>query len=187
MSHRIPAFLMWLLLCAAAGVNAQGALAASIAGRSVDEQGGALAAGEVVVTHEATGSAMRTNSRADGRYSIDGLEVGGPYALTARRVGFPSTARAGLYLNLGQRLQVDIVMTQRPVTLATVETRAIGDRGFSRAHTGIQTLLSDSLIHSIPVINRDIYDLVRLVPQMSTGFALTPSGAGTRTTSIRID
>jgi hypothetical protein len=43
------------------------------------------------------------------------------------------------------------------------------------------------VIHRMPVINRDLYDLVRLVPQMSTWFPLAPSGAGTRVNSIRID
>jgi hypothetical protein len=39
----------------------------------------------------------------------------------------------------------------------------------------------------MPVINRDLYDLVRLVPQMSTWYASTASGANPRTNSIRID
>jgi len=162
-------------------------MSAAIAGRILDDQGVGLPGIDVTVTQQATGTSVRTISRGDGRYLIDGLEVGGPYAVTARRVGSQTSSRAGLFLSLGQRLQADIVMTQRAVTLPAVETNAASDRLFSRVHTGIQTLLSDSLIHQIPVINRDLYDLVRLVPQMSTGFALTPSGAGPRTNSIRID
>jgi hypothetical protein len=73
------------------------------------------------------------------------------------------------------------------VRLEEVETHAAQDRVFSRAHTGTEALLSDSTIRQMPVINRDLYDLVRLVPQMSTWFALAPSGAGTRVNSIRID
>ncbi len=71
--------------------------------------------------------------------------------------------------------------------LQGIETRAAQDRLFSRAHTGTEAFLSDSTIHQMPVINRDLYDLVRLVPQMSTWFTLAPSGAGTRVNSIRID
>ena len=52
---------------------------------------------------------------------------------------------------------------------------------------GTEAFLSDSMIHQMPVINRDLYDLVRLVPQMSTWFPLAPSGAGNRVNSIRID
>src|SRR4029450_13328842 len=71
--------------------------------------------------------------------------------------------------------------------LEPVETRAADDRVFSRAHMGTEALLSDSVIHRMPVINRDLYDLIRLGPQMSTWFALTASGAGPRANSIRID
>jgi hypothetical protein len=39
----------------------------------------------------------------------------------------------------------------------------------------------------MPIINRDLYDLSRLAPQMSTWFALTASGANPRANSIRID
>jgi hypothetical protein len=171
----------------AGAARAQGPMSGAIAGRILDDQGRGLADVEVIVTQQATGAVMRAVSRADGRYTVDGLEVGGPYAVVARRLGLASSGRTGLFLSLGQRLQTDIALTQRSVTLPAVETRASSDRLFSRVHTGIQTLLSDSVIHQIPVINRDLYDLVRLVPQMSTGFALTPSGAGTRTNSIRID
>lgn len=184
---------MWIGVLGAvpSPARAQGSMSAAIAGRILDERGVGLADVEVTVTQQATGIAIRAVSRADGRYLISGLEVGGPYTVSARRVGSRSSATTGLFLSLGQRLQTDVVMRRGAVSLPAVETRATReathDRLFSRAHTGIETLLSDSLIHQMPIINRDLYDLVRLVPHMSTGFALTPSGAGPRTNSIRID
>jgi hypothetical protein len=95
--------------------------------------------------------------------------------------------RTGLFLSLGQQLQVDLTFEPQAVRLQEVETQAAQDRVFSRAHTGTEALLSDSTIRQMPVINRDLYDLVTVVPQMSTWFALAPSGAGTRVNSIRID
>jgi len=169
------------------GTNAQGPVTATIAGRILDEHGRGLPNIEVIASNRATGSTMRATSRADGRYLISGLEIGGPYAVTGRRVGLQSSAKTGIYLSLGQRFEIDIVMAARTVSLPSVETRATRDRVLSRRHTGIETLLPDSLIHQVPLINRDLYDLIRLVPQMSTGFAVTPSGAGPRTNSIRID
>src|SRR5690349_1303528 len=71
--------------------------------------------------------------------------------------------------------------------LQGLETRSWHDRVFSRTHAGAEAFLSDSLIHQMPVINRDLYDLAGLVPQMSTWFALAPSGVGPRVNSIRID
>ncbi|HEY7234617.1 MAG TPA: carboxypeptidase regulatory-like domain-containing protein, partial [Gemmatimonadaceae bacterium] len=168
---------------------AQGTTTAAIGGRVVDEYGRGLPGVEVVVTNRATGISMRGVSRAKGRYLVSGLDVGGPYFVTARRIGFVMKTRTGggLFLTLGQQLHEDVVLAQQPVTLQGVETKAAENRLFSRAHTGTETFLSDSVIHQMPVINRDLYDLVRLVPQMSTWFALSAPGAGPRVNSIRID
>ena len=187
----LRATLLALITCVLDGIVgvawAQGPTSAAIAGRIVDDRGVGVQGAEVVVRNQATGIAMRGISRAEGRYLVGGLEVGGPYAVTVRRVGSPALARSGFFLSLGQRLQVDVGLAQQPVTIVGIETRAVRDRLFSRSHTGTESFVSDSMIHQMPVINRDLYDLVRLVPQASTWFALAPSGAGTRVNSIRID
>ena len=95
--------------------------------------------------------------------------------------------RAGFFLSLGQQLQVDLTLDQQAVALQAMETRAAQSTLFSRTHQGAQALLSDSVIHRMPVINRDLHDLVRLVPQMSTWYASTASGGNPRANSIRID
>jgi len=184
------AMLQFLALCALGGATgvarAQGSTSAAIAGRVLDAGGYGLPGVQVVVTNEATGISMRGISRAEGRYLISGLEVGGPYSITVRRLGSPMQTRTGLFLTLGQQLRADVTLDQ-VVTLQASETRATQDRLFSRAHLGAEAFLSDSMIHQMPVINRDLYDLVRLVPQMSTWFALAPAGEGPRVNSIRID
>ena len=180
-----------LFACVAAAVGsrarAQGPTTAAIGGRIIDGNGVGIPAVDVVVTNQATGIAMRATSRGDGRYLVSGLEVGGPYAVTARRIGSAMSRRSGLYLTLGQQLEVDIVLAQQPVTLQAMETDAATGGVFSRARTGAEALLSDSLIHQMPVINRDLYDLARLAPQTSTWFAVTASGANPRVNSIQID
>jgi hypothetical protein len=180
-----------LVLCLVTGIDAplwaQSPTSAAIGGRVLDDGGRGLPGVDVIVRNDATGIAMRGVSRAEGRYLVGGLEVGGPYSVTVRRIGSPVRRRTGLYLSLGQQLQVDVALELQSVTIQGVETQAVADRVFSRAHTGTESLLSDSMIRQLPVINRDLYDLVRLVPQMSTWFALAPSGAGTRFNSIRID
>src|SRR5215207_2305124 len=179
--------VLWVLDGIAGGAWAQGTTSAAIAGRILDDQRRGLQGVEVVVRNHATGISMRGVSRAEGRYLVSGLDVGGPYSVTVRRIGSPMQTRTGLFLSLGQQLQVDVRFEQQPVTLQGIDTQAARDRLFSRAHTGTEAFLSDSMIHQMPVINRDLYDLVRLVPQMSTWFTLAPSGSGTRVNSIRID
>jgi len=174
------------LAAPASNTVAQGPTTAAIGGRILDGDGVGISGAEVVVKNEATGIAMRATSRGEGRFLLSGLEVGGPYSVIVRRIGSPVRTKSGLFLNLGQQLQVDIRLEQAPVTLEAVETRA-RERVFSRVHTGAETLLSDSLIHQMPVINRDLYDLARLAPQTSTWFAITASGANPRVNSIQID
>jgi CheY-like chemotaxis protein len=190
--RRSPAAAFWpLVLSALIGsarpARSQGLTSATIAGRIVGDDGHGLSGVEVVVANDATGISMRGVSREDGRYFVAGLDVGGPYSVTVRRIGSAPKTRSGLFLSLGQQLSVDLSLEQQPVTLQGMETKTVQDRTFSRAHMGTTAFLSDSLIHQMPVINRDLYDLGRLVPQMSTWFALTPSGAGTRGNDIRID
>ena len=190
-SSRCSAAAWYLVLAAlvapATQAVAQSVTTAAIGGRIVDGDGLGLVGIDVVVTHQGTGITMRATSRAAGRYLVSGLEVGGPYSVTARRIGSPPRTRSGLYVSLGQQLQVDIVLEQQPVTLQAMETQSVRGSVFSRAHTGVETHLADSLIHQMPVINRDLYDLARLAPQTSTWFAITASGANPRVNSIQID
>ncbi|HEY4734299.1 MAG TPA: TonB-dependent receptor [Gemmatimonadaceae bacterium] len=192
MAQLVARAAIWLLpLCVLDAIcgdaRAQATTSAAITGRILDEQGRGLPGVDVAVTNHATGISTRGVSRADGRYLVAGLEVGGPYSVTARRIGSPMQARTGLFLTVGQQVRVDIAFEAKAVTLPEIETLAAQDRRFSRAHMGTEAFLSDSIIHQMPVINRDLYDLVRLVPQMSTWFTLAPPGAGTRVNSIRID
>ena len=84
-------------------------------------------------------------------------------------------------------MQVDVTLDPEAVTLQAMDIGASPNREFSSGRTGVEVLLGDSVLHHLPVLNRDLYDLVRLVPQMSTWFAVTAVGAGPRANSIRID
>jgi len=170
-----------------AKLSAQGLTTAAIGGRVIDREGVGIAGVQVVVTNRATGMAMHAISRGDGRYLVSGLDAGGPYSATARRIGSPMATRSGLLVNVGQQLEVDLVLEQQVVALQGMETEGVKDRVFSRVHMGAEELLSDSLIHQMPIINRDLYDLARLAPQTSTWFAITASGANPRVNSIQID
>ena len=86
--------VLWALDGIAGGACAQGTTSAAIAGRILDTQGRGLQGVEVVVRNHATGISMRGVSRAEGRYLVSGLEVGGPYSVTVRRIGLTDARRA---------------------------------------------------------------------------------------------
>src|SRR5690348_15020320 len=77
---------------------AQGPTTAAIGGRILDGDGIGISGVEVVVRNEATGIAMRATSRSEGRFLLSGLEIGGPYSVTVRRIGSPVRTKSGLFL-----------------------------------------------------------------------------------------
>ena len=168
-------------------LSAQSSTTAAIVGRVTDDAGGGLADAEILVANDVTGTSTRTRSRADGTYLAPGLEVGGPYSVIVRRLGSMRRTHRGIFLSLGQRYRLDLRLESRPVALPQVTTRAAQNRIFSLANKGIESFIDDSTIHRMPIVNRDMYDLLRLVPEVATWNVLSAGGAGPRANSYQID
>jgi hypothetical protein len=168
-------------------LSAQGPTTAAIGGRVTDGAGREMAFAEVVVTNRATGASVRGRSRADGRFDVSGLDIGGPYSITVRRVGLQMREQHGIFLRLGERREVDVRMEATAQLLAVVETRAVRDESRSRRRMGTETSITDATIGATPMLNRDLYDLVRLVPQMSSRQAMVAPGTNGQLNSIRVD
>jgi hypothetical protein len=74
-------------------------------------------------------------------------------------------------LSLGEIVDLEFVL--RPAA-ATLETQLI--RAASPAHAGAATTIDQRMLTSLPTLNRDFYDFVRLVPQVSTRVSLPNGG-----------
>src|SRR5258705_6378089 len=101
---RIP---RWLLGAAALLVALPAALAAqsttgSISGVVVNGQNQPLADVQVQVYNAATGARTGGTTRADGRYYVQGLELGDRYSVTARHIGDAPRTVEPVRVNLGQ-------------------------------------------------------------------------------------
>src|SRR2546425_2086599 len=90
-------------LVTAAPLAAQGVTTAAVQGTVTSQDGMPIAAATVSVTNISTGQRWQVETRAGGRYFVEGVAVGGPYNLDARGVGFRSTRRTAITLELGQR------------------------------------------------------------------------------------
>lgn len=82
---------------------------ASMRGRVVDEQGGALPAVVVVVTNQASGVFRQVVSNEDGSYFITGI-IPGMYGVTAGLDGFKKYERRDVLLELGKTTSLDITL-----------------------------------------------------------------------------
>lgn len=167
---------------------AQGVTTGAIAGAVTDSAGNPLEAVQIQVVNQATGYTSGAMSRPDGRYFVAGLEVGGPYTVTARRVGFRPETRSGLTVVLSQTLPIDFQLAAQAAQLAAVEIAAEEDPTFSPTRTGVGTVVSDSALRRLPTLNRNFTDFVATVPQVSnTGAGFSGGGANNRFNHIQID
>lgn len=172
-----PAAVAALLVSPDSVAFAQGVATSGIRGSIRAENAASVDGARVRVTHTATGFAAEVEA-LHGRFFIQGLEPGGPYTVTVRRLGFVAQQREHVLLRLGELLELDFVFEPVVVQLESVSVGVSGKLTYSPAHAhgGTATTIGESLLHRLPTLNRDLYDFVRLVPQISTRIGLPNSG-----------
>ncbi|MGH7719769.1 MAG: TonB-dependent receptor [Gemmatimonadaceae bacterium] len=183
------AALAGMLASGVHGLSAQGVTTGAISGMVADSSGVGVDAAQVQIVNRATGFSTGTVTRADGRYYVQGLEVGGPYSLNVRILGYQPQSRDNLIVTLGQNLRVDFVLARQAAQLAAVEVTAEENPVFSASHKGVQTLISDSALRRLPTLNRNFTDFVRLTPQITvtSNGGISGGGVNNRFNNIQID
>jgi hypothetical protein len=176
------------LILVAGPAEGQGVTTAAVSGRVVDTSGTPLGAVQIEVVNRATGFVSISQSRRDGRYFVSGLEVGGPYSVIARRIGYLRQVRDGQAVSLSQDLVVDFTLVPAPVQLGTVVVTTEGSGVLSAERTGAASLVSDSLLRRLPTLERRFTDFLVLVPQLAeVGAGISAAGANNRFNNIQID
>jgi hypothetical protein len=178
-----------LLLGLPAQVHAQGLTTGAISGTVVNDQNQPVEAAQIQVVNAATGATAGTMTRADGRYFIQGLEVGDRYRVTARRIGFAPRAVEPIRVSLGQTTPVNFTLASQATTLSAVTVQATAANALiSPSQKGSQTTITDTLLRKLPTLSRNFTDFVQLTPQVSTsGPGLSGGGANNRYNNIQID
>ena len=80
---------------------AQGVTTAGLTGVVRDSQGAVIPGVTVVAVHQPSGLDLHGVSQTDGRYTVAGMRVGGPYTITAELSGFVTEERTNVTLSLG--------------------------------------------------------------------------------------
>jgi len=190
-SHRWmlgAATMLSLALSVPSWVKAQGVTTGAISG-SVTSGSQPVAGAQVEVRNVASGARAGSVTRNDGRYYVQALEVGGPYTVTVRRIGFAPQERTGLRVGLNQNVVVDFILTPQAAQLSGVTVTSTRENAIlSPSHKGVSTVISDSAITRLPTLNRNFTDFVALTPQISTkGPGSSGGGANNRFNAIQID
>jgi len=166
-------------VCAARSTAAQGITTGAISGVITSDQGPPVEGAVVRVTNRSTGVTTAAQTRENGRYFIQSLEVGGPYTVEVRRIGFQPTAKNNITVTLSQTTRADFVLSTQAVSLESVTTVGTATQAdFSPSHQGVGTVVSDTLIRRVPNLNRNFSDLVKLTPQVVSPPSGGPSAAG---------
>ncbi|MBA2708296.1 MAG: carboxypeptidase regulatory-like domain-containing protein, partial [Gemmatimonadaceae bacterium] len=169
MKRTLAAIGLALAAVVATDARAQGITTGAISGVVTDSEGRPLEGVQVAITNSATGFTSRTVSREGGRYFVQGLEVGGPYNVLARRIGFAPQDRGNIQVGLSQNQRLDFRLEAQATTLTSIEV--VGTPDVSASNSGTKTFVSDSALQRLPTLNRNLTDFIRLAPQVSTAGA----------------
>src|SRR5438876_1114177 len=177
-----------VVFAGAPALDAQGVTTAAIAGVVTDSSGGPLEGGRVVAVHGPSGTAYAAVTRADGRFTIPGMRVGGPYRVTVALVGYRREVQDQISLTLGVPTDLLFAVGRASVEREPVTVTATTSSVFSSERTGAATTISTAQIGHLPTITRRVEDLLRLTPQyspMSFGFSF--AGQDNRFNNMTID
>jgi len=166
-----------LILGAPAVAFAQGITTGAIGGLVTDSAGRPMEQVQVQVRNLGSGYTRGTFTRENGRYLVPALEVGGPYTVTVRRIGFEPVVRQNIFVSLSQTTPVDVRLEVQAAQLSGVAIVATTSE-FSHTRKGVETTVDDSTIARIPTLNRDFTDLVKLSPHVQSPSTDGPSAAG---------
>jgi hypothetical protein len=176
-----------VLLSPANRAAAQGVTTGVMSGVVTDAQNQPVVGAQVIAIHLPSGTSYEAVSRADGRFSIPGMRVGGPYTVTVAYGGtgtaFEPETQENITVNLGVATDLQFAVKTIAVT-ETVTVTAQSDTVFSSARTGAATSVSRTELATLPTISGRINDITRLTPQAS---GMSFGGQDNRLNNITVD
>jgi outer membrane receptor protein involved in Fe transport len=155
----------------------------TIAGRVTSADGRPVPGTTVHATLTSTGARSGALTNDDGRYIIANVRSGGPYSVSARRIGYTPETHEGVYVTLGNTTRSDFRVTELAMQLGAVTVTASASENMTQ-RTGPSTNVGRDLIENLPSLSRSLQDMTRLTPQ---GNANSFGGTNFRYNNITID
>ncbi len=187
LSRGAHALILLAALMLPTALFAQGVTTGALSGIVTDAQQKPLAGATVVALHVPSGTTYESVTRADGRYSIPNMRVGGPYSVTVAKgptstASFEPQTQDEVVVNLGVATDLDFAVRS---IAEEVTVTAQSDAIFSSERTGASTVLSRETLASLPTISGRLNDVTRLTPQ--SGGTLSFAGQDSRLNNITVD
>jgi hypothetical protein len=169
-------------------LSAQGTTTASVTGVVRDASGAPKADARIVAVHNPSGTTYQALTRSDGRFTMPGMRVGGPYTVRALALGSEPEVKQAVFLTLGVATELQFTLRTAAVQLAEVRVTGESETVFSSDRTGAATAVQREVIATLPTISGRIEDFVRLTPQYSgAGFGFSFGGQDNRLNNVTVD
>ena len=139
----------------------------------------------VTAKHIPSGTVYNAVTNIHGRYTIQGMRVGGPYEVTISYLGFRTEEIKNVQLALGEASTFNVTMQE--------DSKVLGEVVVTGKHTiggsGASTNFSLQQIENAPTVNRNIYDIAKLSPlvNVSKYGGISIAGTNNRYNSFQID
>ena len=160
--------LLLILIVAAtftgAQVFAQGVTTASIHGVVTDTKGATLPGATIAVTHLPTGTVYAAATRADGRFNLPNLRVGGPYTIKISFIGFKEYIEQNITLSIGQDFSLNVKLQENTDLLKEVSVTSTSNKVINSSRTGASETVTRAQIDALPTLNRSLSDYTKLTP-----------------------
>lgn len=163
-----------------------------VAGTVVDGSGTAITAATITVTDTRTGQTRTLTTDSDGGFQTASLPTGGPYTVTATADGYEGQTVEGVYLDLSAQsvltFSLDSGFSGETIVVSAQRVQ------LSQLALGPSQAFGVSVLESVPSINRDIRDVIRIDPRVSiareqggTVDRITCLGANDRANTFTVD
>nr|MBX2816781.1 carboxypeptidase-like regulatory domain-containing protein [Saprospiraceae bacterium] len=140
----------------------QGSTSSRITGLVTDD-GEPLIGATVLAVHQPTGFQYGSATNLEGLFTLNNVNVGGPYKITISYTGYETQEIENIFLALGQTESFNIELSQSSVSLEEIIVTAGGL--FDGNRTGSETKVSAEAIATLPTADRGLNDFLRLTPQ----------------------
>ena len=157
----------------------------ALGGRVVDANGEPVVGVAVIATHTPSGTVYGVTTNEAGRYTINGMRSGGPYAVEFTCLGYQTVTYTDLTLQLAETSSLNATLNEDSEMLSEAMVIGAAASKFAAEKTGAATNISSEQMISLPTISRSLTDVTRLSPYGGNG--MTFGGVDGRTANFTVD
>ena len=139
----------------------------------------------ITVVHQPSGTTYNSVTNSSGRFTIQGMRVGGPYTVTISYIGYKNDVRSNIFLSLGENTVLNADLKEDAQVLGEVIVSGVA----GKSGMGASSNFNRKQIDNTPTINRNVYDVAKLSPLVNASKigGLSIAGSNNRYNSFQID